>query len=210
MPTQVLLVEDHQMVRDGLAMLLERAGFKIVAQAADGQQAVRQAEALQPEVAVVDIALPLLNGLEAAVEIVKVSPKTKIIFLTMHYDRQYVLRGFKLGAKGFVSKSHAPEQLVQAIRDVTRGKTYLSPEMSQVVLEAFQSNEDAEAEPLTPRERQVLQLVAEGKSMKEVAVVLNISVKTAETHRARTMEKLDIHETASLVRYAIRRGLLQP
>lgn len=191
-------------------MLLERAGFKIAAEAADGHAGARQAATLLPDVAVVDIGLPLMNGLEAAREILRVSPKTKIVFLSMYNDKQYILPGLRLGAKAFVSKAHASEQLVQAIREAMRGRTYLNPEVSQTVVEAYQTEEEGDADPLTPRERQVLQLVAEGKTTKQVAVILNISVKTAETHRARTMEKLNIHETAGLVRYAIRRGLLQP
>jgi len=207
---QVLLADDHVVVRQGLKVLLEREGFHVVAEASDGQQAVQLAKQFQPDVAVLDLAMPILNGLEAAREIQKVSEKTKPIILTMHTENHYILEGLQAGAKGFVMKTHAAEDLVQAIREASRGRTYLSPEVSQTVVQAYQDKIDIRPEPLSPRERQVLQLIAEGKSTKEVAGLLNISVKTAETHRTRIMEKLDVHETAGLVRYAIRRGMIEP
>jgi two-component system, NarL family, response regulator NreC len=209
MPIQVLLADDHTLVRQGLRVLLEREGFAVVAEASDGHEAVRLAEEHHPQVAVVDLVMPLLNGVDAVREIQRVSPETKTIILTMLSENQYILEALKSGAKGFVMKTHASEDLVQAIREAARGRTYLSPEVSQTVVQAYQDKVDLRPEPLSPRERQVLQLIAEGKSTKEVAAVLGISVKTAETHRTRIMEKLDIHETAGLVRYAIRRGLTQ-
>ena len=207
---QVLLADDHVVVRQGLKVLLEREGFHVVAEASDGQQAVQLAKQFQPDVAVLDLAMPILNGLDAAREIQKVSENTKPIILTMHTENHYILEGLQAGAKGFVMKTHAAEDLVQAIREASRGRTYLSPEVSQTVVQAYQDKIDIRPEPLSPRERQVLQLIAEGKSTKEVAGLLNISVKTAETHRTRIMEKLDVHETAGLVRYAIRRGMIEP
>ena len=207
---QVLLADDHVVVRQGLKVLLEREGFHVVAEASDGQQAVQLAKQFQPDVAVLDLAMPILNGLEAAREIQKVSEKTKPIILTMHTESHYILEGLQAGAKGFVMKTHAAEDLVHAIREASRGRTYLSPEVSQTVVQAYQDKVDVRSEPLSRRERQVLQLIAEGKSTKEVAGLLNISVKTAETHRTRIMEKLDVHETAGLVRYAIRRGMIEP
>ena len=209
MPVQVLLADDHQLVRQGLKVLLEREGFNVVAEAADGHEAVRLAQKHHPQVAVVDLVMPLLNGIDAAREIQRVSPDTKTIVLTMMTESHYLLEALKSGAKGFVMKTHASEDLVQAIREAARGRTYLSPEVSQTVVKAYQNKVDLRPDPLSPRERQVLQLIAEGKSTKEVAGFLHISVKTAETHRTRIMEKLDIHETAGLVRYAIRRGLTQ-
>ncbi len=206
----VLLDDDHQVVREGLKALLEREGFHVVAEASDGQQAVQLAKQFQPDVAVLDVAMPILNGLEAAREIPKVSEKTKPIILTMHTESHYILEGLQAGAKGFVMKTHAAEDLVHAIREASRGRTYLSPEVSQTVVQAYQDKVDVRSEPLSRRERQVLQLIAEGKSTKEVAGLLNISVKTAETHRRRLMVKLDVHETAGLVRYAIRRGMIEP
>ena len=210
MPIFVLLADDHQMTRDGLGAFLVQQGFKVNSNASNGQEAVRLAGELQPDVAVLDLAMPILNGLEAAREIQKISPKTKTIFLTMHNENHYILEALRSGAKGFVTKTHAAEDLVQAIRDAVRGKMYLSPEVSRAVVEAYQAKEAFPMDPLTPRERQVLQLVAEGKTTKEAAATLQISVKTAETHRTRIMEKLNVHETAGLVRYAIRRGIIQP
>jgi two-component system, NarL family, response regulator NreC len=209
MPIQVLLADDHQIVRQSLKVLLEKEGLKIVGEASNGQEAVRIAESLHPDVAVLDVSMAVLNGIDAAKEIQKVSPQTKTIFLTVHDEDPYLLDALRVGAKGYVVKTHAAENLVQAIREASRGGVYLSPEVSRAVVQAYQNKTELSSEPLSPRERQVLQLIAEGKTTKEVAGVLNISVKTAETHRTRIMEKLDIHETAGLVRYAIRRGLVQ-
>lgn len=209
MPIQVILADDHQIIRQSLKVLLEREGLKIVGEASNGQEAVRIAESLHPDVAVLDVSMSVLNGIDAAKEIQKVSPQTKTVFLTIHDEDPYVLDALRVGAKGYVVKTHAAENLVQAIREASRGGVYLSPEVSRAVVQAYQNKTELSSEPLSPRERQVLQLIAEGKTTKEVAGVLDISVKTAETHRTRLMEKLDIHETAGLVRYAIRRGLVQ-
>jgi DNA-binding NarL/FixJ family response regulator len=210
MPIQVLVADDHQLVRQSLKVLLEREGFGVVGEASNGQEAMQMAEKLHPDVVVMDLAMPVLNGIDATREIQRVSPKSKTILLTMHTDRQYILEGLRGGAKGYVMKTHAANDLVRAIREAARGGTYLSPEISEAVIQAYQDKADVQSDPLSPRERQVLQLIAEGKSTKECAVVLDISVKTAETYRTRIMEKLDIHETATLVRYAIRKGLVQP
>ena len=210
MATQVLVADDHQIVRQGLKALLEREGFKVVGEAANGQEALQMAQQLHPEVAVLDLAMPVLNGLDTAREIHRLSPKTKTIFLTMHTEQHYILEGLRSGAKGFVMKSHAAEDLVRAIREAARGGTYMSPEVSEAVVQAYQNKSKLPEDPLSARERQVLQLIAEGKTTKEVACILEISVKTVETYRTRILEKLNVHETASLVRYAIRRGLVQP
>jgi DNA-binding NarL/FixJ family response regulator len=210
MPTQILVADDHQMVRQGLRAILEREGFLVVAEASDGQHALQLAEKFHPDVALLDVAMPLLNGLDAAKEIHRTSPKTKTILLTMHTEQHYILEGLRSGAKGFVLKTHAAEDLVRAIREALRGGTYLSPEVSEAVVQAYRNNTESPLDPLSARERQVLQLIAEGKTTKEVAHILAISVKTAETYRTRIMGKLDLHETASMVRYAIRRGLVQP
>ncbi|HWZ43319.1 MAG TPA: response regulator transcription factor [Candidatus Saccharimonadales bacterium] len=210
MPIQVLLADDHQIIRDGMKIFLEREGYKVNAEAENGREAVNLAFRLRPSVAILDITMPILNGLDAAREIVRDVPGTKTILLTMHNESSYVLEGLRLGVNGFVTKTHAAEDLVQAIRHALQGKTYLSPELSQGVLNAFQTKNEIVEDPLTPRERQVLQLVAEGKTTRESAKLLNISTRTAETHRARLMEKLNIHETAGLVRYAIRRGMIRP
>lgn len=210
MPLRILLAEDHLMVRQGLRALLEREGFEVAGEAGDGHQAIRLAQDLRPDVAVLDLAMPLLNGLDAAREILKVSPSTKTILLTVHTEDQYVLEALRARVKGYVLKTQVAEDLVQAIREVLRGSTYLSPGISQAVVEAFLAKTDLPTDPLTLRERQVLQLIAERKSTKEIAGLLGVSVKTVESHRARMMEKLDIHEIAGLVRYAIRRGLVEP
>ncbi len=209
MPPRVLLADDHALVRQGLKALLESQGFQVVGEASDGQATLRSAEKTHPDVAILDISMPVLNGMDAARELKKSSPKTKIILLTQHDEDQYVTEALRAGAKGYVLKSQAAEDLVQAIREVCRGSVYLSPSISRSVVDAYLSKTYVSTDPLSGRERQVLQLVGEGKSTKDIAIQLGISVKTAESHRARLMKKLDIHETASLVRYAIRRGLIQ-
>jgi DNA-binding NarL/FixJ family response regulator len=210
MPTRVLLADDHSLIRQALRALLERQGFQVVSEASNGQEALRSMEKTQPDVAILDIGMPVLNGVDAARELVKSSPKTRVILLTQHDEDQYVMEALRVGVRGYVLKSQAAEDLVHAIQEVCRGSVYLSPSISSVVVDAFLSKTYASPDPLSGRERQVLQLVGEGKSTKAIAVQLGISVKTAESHRARLMKKLDIHETASLVRYAIRRGLIQP
>lgn len=210
MPTSVLLADDHQIVRQGLRVLLEREGFDVIGEASDGHEAVRLADQFHPDVAVVDFVMPLLNGLDASVRIQRLSPATRIILLTMYTEDQYVLEALRGGLKGYVIKTQAAGDLVRAIREVLRGALYLSPGISPMLLEAYRSQTDVPAEPLTPREREVLQLIAEGKTTREIAIVLGLSVKTAETHRTNIMRKLEIHETAGLVRYAIRRGLVRP
>ena len=210
MPNRILLADDHAIVRQGLKALLEREGFSVVAEAEDGQAAVRAARERCPDVAVLDFSMPLLNGRDAAREILRLCPRAKAILLTMHTDDHYVLEALQVGVKGYVVKSQAAGDLVRAINEVQRGMTYLSPGISQTVVQAFLSKAELPRDPLTSREREVLQLVAEGKSTKEIAQLLAISFKTAESHRTRIMKKTDIHETAGLVRYAVRRGLIQP
>jgi two-component system, NarL family, response regulator NreC len=210
MSLRVLLADDHGIFRQGVRALLEREGFRVAGEAADGHEAIQMAGNLTPDVAVVDLGMPLLNGLDAAREIIRVSPRTRTILLTMHAEDPYVARALQAGIRGYVLKSQAAEDLVQAIREVARGAVYLSPGISQTVVEAYLAKRDLPPDPLTPREHQVLQLVAEGKTTKEVASLLGVSVKTAESHRMRIMTKLDIHETAGLVRYAIRQGLVRP
>jgi DNA-binding NarL/FixJ family response regulator len=210
MAIQVLLADDHQIVRQGLKGLLEREGFKVVGEATDGREAVRLAGKNHPDVAVIDLVMPALNGVDAAREMLRSAPRLKAILLTMHTEDPYVLEALRAGVSGYVLKTQAADDLVQAIREVTRGSIYLSPGISRTVVDAYRSKTDLPPDPLSPREREVLQLVAEGKTTKEVAAILGISVKTAESHRTRIMSKLNIHETAGLVRYAIRRGLIQP
>ncbi len=209
MGIRILLADDHLVVREGLKAILERHGLQPVGEASDGREAVRLAAKLKPEVALLDISMPSMNGLDAAREIHEASPATKTVILTKHSEDPYVVAALKAGVRGYVLKSQAATDLLQAIQQVCRGQIYLSPGISGVVVEALRSKTDASTDPLSPRELQVLQLIGEGKSTKEVAQVLRISVKTAESHRTRLMQKLDIHELASLVRYAIRRGLIE-
>ena len=205
----VLLADDHAMFRESLRALLEREGFDVVAEASDGREAVRLGNKHQPAVAVLDFSMPLLNGIEVARQLRRRSPKTAAILLTMFEEDDYVLRALASGVRGYVLKAQAAADLVTAIREVANGAVYLSPGISRALLDYHLQQDHAGSDPLTERERQVLQLVAEGKSMREVAGVLSVSVKTAESHRARLMRKLDLHNTAGLVRYAIRRGLIQ-
>jgi DNA-binding NarL/FixJ family response regulator len=210
MPLRILLADDHMIVRQGLRALLERAGFEVVAEATDGQEAVTLAEKLKPDVAVLDLMMPTLNGLDAGRQILQQGRSTAIVLLTMHTDEHNVARALRAGIRAYLLKTQAAEDLVRAIRDVVRGQVFLSEAVSRVVVDGYLSGQQAPLDPLAPRERQVLQLVAEGKTSKEIAEILGVSVKTAESYRSHIMEKLDIHETAGLVRYAIRRGLVLP
>jgi DNA-binding NarL/FixJ family response regulator len=203
-------VDDHVLVRQGLKALIESDGFRVVGEASDGQEALRQVELFCPDIVVMDISMPAFNGLNAAREIERSFPKTKTILLTQHDESQYVSEALETGVKGYVLKNQAAGDLLQAIKQVSRGQVYLSPGVSQAVVESYHSKLDKTKTRLTPREKQVLQLIAEGKSTRDIASVLGISVKTAESHRTRMMHKLDIHETASLVLYAVRKGIVQP
>jgi DNA-binding NarL/FixJ family response regulator len=210
MRIRIVLADDHVLVRQSLKSLLEREGFQVVAEASDGQQALRDVASLQPDVAIMDISMPTINGLNAAREMSRSSPKTKTILLTQHDESQYIREALEVGVRGYVLKNQVANDLLVAIQQVTRGQVYLSPGVSSAVIEAYQSKSEKSKNPLTLRERQVLQLIAEGKSTKDVASLLGVSVKTAESHRTRLMQKLDIHETASLVLYAVRHGIVQP
>src|SRR5436309_8834667 len=182
MPIRVVLADDHALVRQGFKALLEREGFQVVGEASDGQEAVRLLPSLHPDVAVLDISMPLLNGVDAARELQKASPQTKTILLTRHDEDQYVTEALRAGVKGYVLKNQAANDLIHAIHHVCRGGFYLSPTISQTVVDAYLSKEATPPDPLTSRERQVLQLISEGKSTKDVACLLGISAKTAESH----------------------------
>jgi len=212
MPIRIILADDETMVRQGFKLLLERERehIHILGEASDGRHAVRLARELQPDVAVLDLAMPVMNGLEAAREMMRGTSATKTILLTVHAEDRHVMEALRAGVQGYVLKTQPVEDLVQAIRDVAGGAIYLSPAVSRAVVDAFLAAEGSPAERLTPRERQVLQLVAEGKTTKEIAKIMGVSAKTSESHRLRIMQKLGIHSAAGLVRYAIREGLVNP
>jgi two-component system response regulator NreC len=208
-PIRVLLADDHAVVRQGLKVLLERDGFSVVAEASNGHEAIKLCDENHPEVAILDLGMPMLNGIDAAREITKPGSRTRVILLTMHAEDHLVLESLRAGVTGYLLKTRASDELVQAIRSVARGEMYLTRSVSETVVKAYLSKEDLPGQLLSDRERQVLQLVAESKTTKEIATLLGISVKTAESHRSNIMEKLDIHDVAGLVRYAIRAGIIQ-
>lgn len=210
MTTTVLLIDDHALVRQGVRALLERGGFEVVGEAADGHEGLQLAEKVHADVAIVDLAMPTLNGIETCRQMRRASTRTKTIMLSMHREDRYILEALQAGIRGFVLKTQIAGDLAHAIHEVMHGAVYLSPGVSRAVVDAFLAKTELPPDPLSPRERQVLQLVAEGKTTKEIAVFLGISVKTAESHRVRLMSRLDIHDTAGLVRYAIRQGVIQP
>jgi len=194
--------------------LLERQpGFKVVGEASDGRQAVEQAEATKPDIIVLDIAMPNLSGIEAAQRISALLPQTRIIILSMHSDESYVLRALKAGAKGYLLKDSAENDLIEAIRAVDEGKAFFSPEISNIMVEDYvremkrRGAEDS-YELLTPREREILQMLAEGKSNKHIATVLDLSLYTVETHRRNLQDKLNLHSFAELILYAVRKGII--
>jgi len=209
MRLSIIIAEDHTIVLEGLRGLLEKEGFDVLGVAKDGRSAVELARRFKPDIAILDIAMPALNGIDAARELLRVSPDTRTIILTVHEEKQYVVEALRAGVCGYLLKTKAASDLVQAIKEVSHGAIYISPDMSRDAVRSFMDNEDLKADPLSVREREVVQLIAEGKTTKEVGAILGISVKTAESHRTRIMEKLDIHETATLVRYAIRQGVIQ-
>lgn len=213
MPIKVLIAEDHKIVREGICSLLSKeADIKVIAEAEDGAAAVQLARELLPDVVVMDIGLPNLNGIEATRQIVADVPGVKVIALSMHSDRRYILEMLKAGAKAYLLKDCAFEELVQAVRNVNKNKVYLSHKITETIINdqiLLTKEESSVFTLLSERERQVLQLIAEGKSMKEIAHSLSVSLKTAETYRQRIMEKLNMHSVAELTRYAIREGLIQ-
>jgi two-component system response regulator NreC len=209
MRRRVMIADDHQIVRQGLRALLEQAGHIVVAEAGNGREAVDLVATHQIDIALLDLLMPVLNGVDAARELVRVAPQVRTILLTMHADKPYVVEAMQAGAKGYVLKTQAAEDLVRAIDEVSRGAVYISPAVAVSLVDAILDKTDSAEKELTGRERQILQLIAESKSTKQIARMLDISYKTAESHRSRLMKKLDIHETAGLVRYAVRRGLVQ-
>ncbi len=212
MSIKILLADDHKIVRDGLKSLIKKeVGMEVIGEADNGRKTVQLARDLEPEIIIMDISMPDLNGIEATRQIVADSPDVKIIALSMHSDKRYVKGVLSAGASGYLLKDSAFEELVEAIRTVDTGRFYLSAGIVGVVVKDYvgsQANKDAlTSDILSAREREVLQLLAEGKSTKEIASDLHVSVKTIETHRQNIMQKLDIHTIAGLTRYAIREGL---
>jgi DNA-binding NarL/FixJ family response regulator len=210
MPIRVILADDHHIVRQGLRLVLEKEHIEVLGEASDGLEAIRLIQELLPEIAVVDLDMPGLDGLGVLRETARLSPQTRTIILTRHMEEPYAVEALRIGARGYVLKTQASTDLVSAIRHVDRGEVYLSPKISKAVVQAYLTNVEGPHGQLSVRERQVLQLVGEGHSTKKIASLLGISVKTVDTHRTKVMEKLDIHQTAGLVRYAIRNGLLEP
>jgi len=213
-PIRILLADDHTVIRRGLRALLERQdGFTVVAEAADGREAVEAAAASSPDVAVIDIGMPNLNGIEAARRITEKRPETAVVILSMHADESYVLRALKSGARGYLLKDSPEEDLIHAIRAVHQGKAFFSPEISKMLAEDYmrqvrQRGMEDSYELLTPREREILQMLGEGNSNKEVATKLNLSLHTVETHRGNVLEKLNLHSTAEMILYAVRKGIV--
>ncbi len=210
MPIRVILADDHDIVRQGLRAVLEKEHIEVLGEASDGLEAIRLIQELLPEVAVLDLDMPGLDGLAVLREAARLSPKTRTVILTRHMEEPYAVEALRVGARGYVLKTQASTDLVAAIRHVDRGEVYLSPKISKSVVEAYLANTDGPNGKLSVRERQVLLLVGEGHSTKKIAALLGISVKTADTHRTKVMDKLNIHQTAGLVRYAIRNGLVEP
>jgi len=211
---RILLADDHNVIRHGLRLLLEsHPEFVVVAEAADGRQAIDQAAATRPDVVVLDITMPNLSGTEAAERIMELLPSTAIVFLSMHSDEGYVLRALKAGAKGYLLKDSAEGDLIEAIRAVSNGQAFFSPEVSRMLVEDYMREIKARGvhdsyELLTAREREILHLLAAGKSNKDVAGMLSLSLYTVETHRRNLQEKLNLHSLAELILYAVRKGLI--
>jgi DNA-binding NarL/FixJ family response regulator len=212
-PIRIVLADDHNLLRAGIrALLQELPGVEVVGEAADGREALTLVASLRPNLVLMDIAMPQLNGLEAAARMAKEFPKVRVIILSMHATEEHVLQALRAGAAGYLLKDASTAELGLAVQAVARGETYLSPPVSKYLVADYVQRVGQGAgasELLTPRQREVLQLIAEGRSTKEIARTLHISLKTAGTHRTQVMKRLDVHEVAGLVRYAIRLGLVR-
>lgn len=213
-PIRVLLVDDHQLVRAGVqALLRDLTGVEVIGEAGDGREALRLIDAHRPDVVLMDIMMPSMNGLEATARIVKDHPQTRVVILSVNAGEEYVLQALRAGASGYLLKNITPAELETAIRAVARGERYLTTAVSRHVIDAYLQRvgpESSSLDRLTPRQREVLQLVAEGATTKEIGRKLGVSVKTAEMHRSQLMDALGIHDVAGLVRYAIRMGVIDP
>ena len=211
---RILLADDHAVVRDGLRALLERqSDMAVVAEAGDGRECVQMAENHLPDVVLMDVAMPEMNGIEAARRIIAASPKTGVVMLSMHQDESYVLRSLKAGAKGYLLKDSPREDVLSAVRAASEGRSFLSRKVSRMLQEDYvrqleSRGLDDSYELLTGREREILQLLAEGKANKDVAHLLNISLTTVETHRGHILQKLSLHSTAELILYTVRKRII--
>lgn len=212
---RILLADDHTLVRQGLRKLLEeRPDWEVIAEAGDGREAVRLAEQHKPDVAILDVAMPLLNGIEATRQITRRTPATRVLVLSMHADEAYVTQILQAGATGYLLKDSADVDLVKAVGEAARGKSFFSPAIARVMLDDYvrqlaDKGVTDRYDSLSEREREIFQLIAEAKTNKEIAALLNVSPSTVETHRAHIMEKLDLHSAAEIVLYAVRRGVIR-
>lgn len=211
---RILLADDHNVLRDGMRLLLERQpGFSVVGEAADGREVVQLAKEQSPDVVVMDIAMPNMNGIEATRRIVEKNPETGVVILSMHYDESYVIRSLKAGARAYLLKDAVKTELISAIQAVVQGRSFFSPKISRILQEDFiqllgRKGEDDSYDLLTEREREILQLIAEGKTNKEVANALNLSLYTVDTHRTHILQKLNLHSVPELILYAVRKGII--
>lgn len=212
---RIVLADDHTIIRSGLRLLLEQQpDFKVVAEAEDGRQAVERISQHHPDVAILDIGMPELNGIEATRQIVSSEPHPNVVILSMHADEGYVLRALKAGARAYILKNAAEADLIRAVRAVSEGKSFFSPVISKMLLEDYvRQVREKEVEDsydlLTPREREILQLLAEGKTNKEIAAILKLSPYTVETHRGNLLQKLNLHSVPELILYAVRKGVIE-
>lgn len=207
---RVVVADDHALFRHGVINMLEKEEFEVVGEAENGHEAIRLIRQLTPDLAILDFSMPLLNGIDSARDIQRRSPDTQVVLLTMYDDDNCVLEALRAGIRGYVLKSQTGVELLKALREVMKGSVYLSPGISDSVVNAYVAGDDAgDVDALSERERQVLQLIAEGHTTKSIASMLFVSVKTAESHRTHIMQRLDIHNIANLVRYAIRRGMIK-
>jgi two-component system, NarL family, response regulator NreC len=207
--TRILLADDHKLVRQGFKMILSaQPDMEIVGEAGNGREAVELAEKLQPDLVIMDVTMPELNGIEATRRLVSIAPRARVLALSMHKDSVYVREILRAGARGYLLKDSADADLIAAVRAVAKGEGYLSPAVSEAVLTDYRRHVTDPLDLLTTREREVLQMIAEGKTNKEIATTLNLSVYTVEAHRGRVMEKLNLHSSGELVRFALRNGLI--
>lgn len=207
---RILLADDHEIFRQGVRVLLEREGFQLVGEAADGEEAVQLAQTLDPDVAILDLGMPGLNGIDAARRIRQFAPHTQTILLTMYEDETYLIEALRAGMHGYVLKSQTATALIETIKEVARGAMLVTPGISPAAVDAYASGGTSSRGTLTEREQEIVKMIADGKTNRVIADALGLSVKTIESHRSKIMEKLNIHRTAELIRYSIRHQLISP